>query len=97
MAIGLTAPGGSDREYSGWPVPTDPARTRQREERMARLLPPALQEQPASSPPATLPPSEASRRKAKPMPKAAEGLLLFSETTKNCDKTASDPSGPAAA
>jgi IS1 family transposase/transposase-like protein len=71
MAIGLTDHVWSYREYIWLPVYKDPALTQQMDERIARLLPPARQEQPESSPPATLPPIEARRRKAKPIPKAA--------------------------
>ena len=71
MAIGLTDHVWSYREYIWLPVHKDPALTRQMDERIARLLAPALQEQPESRLPATLPPIEARRRKAKPIPKAA--------------------------
>jgi transposase-like protein len=70
MAIGLTDHGWSYRESIWLPVYKDPALTQQMDERIARLLTPARQEQPESSPPATLPPIEARRRKAKPIPKA---------------------------
>jgi hypothetical protein len=46
MAIGLTDHGWSSRAYLWLPVPPDPVLTQQMAERMARLLPPALQDQP---------------------------------------------------
>ena len=49
----------------------DPIRTRQMDERIKHLLTPALQRQPAGSPPANLSPTQVRRAKAKPMPKAA--------------------------
>ena len=44
MAIGLTAHVWSYREYIWLQVPTDPALTQQMDERIARLLIPALQD-----------------------------------------------------
>jgi hypothetical protein len=71
MAIGLTDHVWSYREYSWLPVHKDPALTRQMDERIARLLTPALQGYPAGSPPANLLPVEARRGKATPIPRAA--------------------------
>ena len=71
MAIGLTDHVWSYREYSWLPVHKDAALTRQMDERIARLLTPALQGYPESSAPANLLPVEARRGKAKPIPKAA--------------------------
>jgi IS1 family transposase len=73
MAIGLTDHVWSYREYIWIPVHTDPVLTKQMDERMARLLTPALQEQPRGRPP-TPPPVEAIERHEKeavPLPKAA--------------------------
>ena len=71
MAIGLTDHVWSYREYIWLPVHKDAALTRQMDERIARLLTPALQGYPESSAPANLLPVEARRGKTKPMPKAA--------------------------
>jgi hypothetical protein len=71
MAIGLTDHVWSYREYSWLPIHADPVRRRQMDERVERLLSPALSGHPEGSPPVNLPPSEARRRKAQPMPKAA--------------------------
>jgi IS1 family transposase len=71
MAIGLTDHVWSYRDYIWWPVHEDPIRTRQMDERIKHLLTPALQGQPAGSPPANLSPTQVRRAKAKPMPKAA--------------------------
>jgi hypothetical protein len=71
LAIGLTDHVWSYREYSWLPVHKDPACTRQRDERITRLLTPALQGHPEGSPPASLPPIKARREKAKSMPMAA--------------------------
>ena len=70
MAIGLTDHVWSYREYIWLPIHADPVRRRQMDERVERLLSPALSGHPEGSPPVNLPPSEA-RRKAQPMPKAA--------------------------
>ena len=70
MAIGLTDHVWSYREYIWLPIHADPGRRRQMDERVERLLSPALSGHPEGSPPVNLPPSEA-RRKAQPMPKAA--------------------------
>jgi hypothetical protein len=70
MAIGLTDQVGSYREYIWLPVPTDLVRMKQMEERRARLLIPALQEQPAGrtqAPPA----GKTNAKEAAPLPKAA--------------------------
>src|SRR5262249_52551424 len=48
MARGLTDHVWSYREYMWLPVHTDPALTKQMDERMAQLLTPALQDQPGS-------------------------------------------------
>ena len=71
MAIGLTDHVWSYREYIWLPIHADPVRRRQMDERVERLLSPALSGHPEGSPPVNLPPSEARRRKAQPMPKAA--------------------------
>ena len=71
MAIGLTDHVWSYREYIWLPVHKDAALTRQMDERIARLLTPALQGYPESSAPANLLPVEARRGKTKPIPKAA--------------------------
>jgi hypothetical protein len=69
MAIGLTDHVWSSREYIWLPVHTDPALTKQMEERMAQLLTPALQEQPGSRTHAPTPAEE--EQEAAPLPKAA--------------------------
>jgi hypothetical protein len=71
MAIGLTDHGWSYREYIWLPVHADPGLRRQIDERIERLLIPALQGYPEGSPQANLPRTKARREKAKPMPKAA--------------------------
>jgi hypothetical protein len=71
MAIGLTDHVWSYREYIWLPIHADPVRRRQLDERVERLLSPALSGHPEGSPPVNLLPSEARRRKAQPMPKAA--------------------------
>ena len=73
MAIGLTDHVWSSREYSWLPVHTDPVLTKQMDERIARLLTPALQDQPRGRP-QTPPPVETTEGHAKeaaPLPKAA--------------------------
>jgi IS1 family transposase len=73
MAIGLTDHVWSYREYIWLPVHTDPALTKQMDERIARLLTPALQDQPRGRPQAP-PPVEAREEHEKetaPLPKAA--------------------------
>jgi hypothetical protein len=71
MAIGLTEHGWTYRESMWLPVHEDPIVTRQMDERIERLLTPALQVPPAASLPTNLPPTEARRGKAKPISKAA--------------------------
>jgi hypothetical protein len=73
MAIGLTDQVWSYGEYVWLPVHTDPVLTKQMDERMARLLTPALQDQPIGRTPAsthveTLAENE---KEAAPLPKAA--------------------------
>ena len=73
MAIGLTDPVWSYREYIWLPVHTDPVLTTQMDERIAQLLTPALQDQPHRRTPA---PTHAETRaenekEAPPLPKAA--------------------------
>ena len=73
MAIGLTDHVWSYREYIWLPVHTDPVLTKQMDERIARLLTPALQDQPKGRP-QTPPPVEATEgheTEADPLPKAA--------------------------
>ena len=73
MAIGLTDHGWSYRESIWVPVHTDPMLTKQRDERMAQLLTPALQDQPRGRP-QTLSPVEAAEghegKEAAPLLKA---------------------------
>jgi len=73
MAIGLTDHMWSEREESWLPVHTDPVLTKPMDERIARLLPPALQDQSRGRTPA--PPAvetrEAHEKEAAPLPKAA--------------------------
>jgi hypothetical protein len=71
MAIGLTDHVWSYREYVWLPVHVDPALIRQMDERIKHLLTPALQGHPKGSPPVNLPRTEARRKEAKPIPKAA--------------------------
>ena len=73
MAIGLTDHIWSYREYIWLPVHTDPVLTKQMDERMARLLTPALQDHPrgrtqAPPPVGTI---EAHEKEAAPLPNAA--------------------------
>ena len=73
MAIGLTDHVWSYREYISLPVHTDPTLTKQMDERIARLLTPALQDRPRGRTQA-LPPVETIEAHAKgaaPLPKAA--------------------------
>jgi hypothetical protein len=73
MAIGLTDHVWSYREYLWLPVHTAPVLTQQMDEQIARLLPPALQDQPLSRGQA-LPPVEVIEEHEKetaPLPKAA--------------------------
>jgi hypothetical protein len=70
MAIELTDHVWSYREYIWLPVHTDPALMKQMDERLARLLIPALQDQPAGrtqAPPA----GKTTKKEATPLPKAA--------------------------
>jgi hypothetical protein len=73
MAIGLTDHVWSYREYIWLPVPADPVLTKQMDERLARLLIPALQEQPLgrtqASPPVEV--IEVHEKETAPLPKAA--------------------------
>jgi hypothetical protein len=69
MAIGLTDHVWSYGEYIWLPVHTDPALTKQMDERMAQLLIPALQDQPGSSTQAS--PHIEKEKEAAPLPKAA--------------------------
>jgi len=71
MAISLTDHVWTYREYMWLPVHEDPILTRQMDERIERLLIPALQVHPAASLPTNLPPTEARRGKAKPISKPA--------------------------
>ena len=73
MAIGLTDHVWSYREYVWLPVHTDPVLTKQMDERIARLLTPALQDQSLGRTPA---PTHAetlaeNEKEAAPLPKAA--------------------------
>ena len=73
MAIGLTDHVWSYREYIWLPVHTDPVLTKQMDERIARLLTPALQDQPLGR---TQAPTQTKTRtehekEAAPLPKAA--------------------------
>jgi transposase-like protein len=73
MAIGLTDHVWSYQEYIGLPVHTDPVLTQQMDERIARLLTPALQEQPLGRTQAP-PPGEViaeHEKETAPLPKAA--------------------------
>jgi len=73
MAIGLTDHVWSYREYVWLPVHTDPVLTKQRDERIVRLLTPALQDQPKGKTQAP-PPVEAieeHEKEAAPLSKAA--------------------------
>jgi IS1 family transposase len=70
MAIGLTDHGWSYRDYGWIPGHAAPVITKQLDERMTRLLIPALQDQPggrAQAPPA----GETNKKEATPLPKAA--------------------------
>jgi hypothetical protein len=73
MAIGLTEHVWSYREYVWLPVHTDPVFTKQMDERIAWLLPPALQNQPlgrTQTPTQTKTHTE-NEKEAVPLPKAA--------------------------
>ena len=73
MAIGLTDHVWSYREYIWLPVHTDPALTKQMDERIARLLTPALQDQPLgrTQVPMQIEPRAENEKEAAPLPKAA--------------------------
>ena len=73
MAIGLTDHVWSYREYIWLPVHTDPALTKQMDERIARLLTPALQDQPLGKTQAPSPVEviEEHEKETAPLPKAA--------------------------
>jgi hypothetical protein len=73
MAIGLSDHVWSYREYRGLPVHTDPVLTQQRDERMAQLLTPALQEPPLGRTPAPPPVEVREEHAPEPasVPKAA--------------------------
>jgi IS1 family transposase len=71
MAIGLTDHVWSYREYIWLPVHTDPALTKQMDERMAQLLTPALRDQPGSRTQAPTHGEEEKEKEAAPRPKAA--------------------------
>ena len=70
VAIGLTDHVWSYREYIWLPVHTDPVITKQLDERIARLLTPALQDQPTRRPHAR-PAVETHEKETAPRPKAA--------------------------
>jgi hypothetical protein len=73
MAIGLTDHVWSYREYVWLPVHPDPVRTKQMDEQIARLLTPALQDQPLGRTPAsvTIETIEEPDKEVAPLPKAA--------------------------
>ena len=73
MAIGLTDHVWSYQEYRWLPVHTDPVLTKQMDERIARLLTPALQDQPLGRTQAPPPVEvrEAHEKETAPLPKAA--------------------------
>ena len=72
MAIGLTDHVWSYREYIWLPVHTDPVLTKQLDERMARLLTPALQDQPRGrTPGGPVETVEEHEKEAASLPKAA--------------------------
>ena len=73
MAIGLTDHVWSYREYIWLPVHTDPVLTQQMDEQMARLLTPALQDQPLNRGHAPPPVEviEEHEKETAPLPKAA--------------------------
>jgi hypothetical protein len=74
MALGLTDHVWSYRQYIWLPVHTDPALTKQMDERLVHLLTPALQDQPSDSTQEPAPPVETREEKEKeaaPLPKAA--------------------------
>jgi hypothetical protein len=73
MAMGLTDHIWSSQEYIWLPVHTDPVLSKQMDEQIARLLPPALQDQPLGR--TQVPPPvevrEEHEKKTTPLPKAA--------------------------
>ena len=72
MAIGLTDHVWSYREYIWLPGHTDPVLTKQLDERMARLLTPALQDQPRGrTPGGPVETVEEHEKEAASLPKAA--------------------------
>jgi hypothetical protein len=73
MAIGLTEHLWSSREYGWLPGHPAPVRTKQMDERMARLLTPALQDQPLGRTQAPTPIETRAEhdKEAAPLPKAA--------------------------
>jgi hypothetical protein len=71
MAIGLTDHVWSYREYSWLPVHPDPVITKQMDERLARLLPLALQALPERKTHVPTQAKEENEKKAAPLPKAA--------------------------
>jgi hypothetical protein len=71
MAIGLTDHIWSYREYIWLPVHKDPVLTRQMEERIARLLTPALQDRPKRRMPEKATAIEVREEEVVPLPKAA--------------------------
>jgi IS1 family transposase len=71
MAIGLTDHVWSYEEYIWLPVHTDPVLTKQMDERIARLLTPALQDPPGSRTQAPTHAEEEHEKEAAPLPKAA--------------------------
>jgi IS1 family transposase len=71
MAIGLTDHVWSYREYIWLPVHKDPVLTKQMDERLARLLTPALQTPPESRTRGLTQAEEENEKEAAPLPKAA--------------------------
>jgi hypothetical protein len=71
MAIGLTDHVWSYREYIWLPVHPDPDLRQQMEERLARLLTPALQEPTSGNTQAKPPPVEMTKERSDAVPKAA--------------------------
>ena len=73
MALGLTDHVWSYRESIGLPVHTDPVLTTQRDARLARLLPPALQDPPLgrTQAPSPVEGREEREKETAPLPKAA--------------------------
>ena len=71
MAIGLTDHVWSYREYIWLPVHQDPVLTKQMDERLARLLTPALQAPPESRTQVLTQAEEENEKEAAPLPKAA--------------------------